>query len=113
MIKAGAGAKQQGAKELKRNYKIDGTTKVLGVGAFGKVFATHNLFDTKMKVAIKVMDKQALDGCLENIMDEIRLLNTLDHPNIINYFETYNDLRYIYLVMELAEGQPLFDKITS
>ena len=46
-------------------------------------------------------------------MDEIRLLNTLDHPNIINYFETYNDLKYIYLVMELAEGQPLFDKITS
>ena len=37
-------------------------------------------------------------------MDEIRLLNTLDHPNIINYFETYNDLKYIYLVMELAEG---------
>ena len=57
-IRAGAGAKQQGAKELKRNYKIDSSTKVLGVGAFGKVFATHNLFDTKMKVAIKVMDKE-------------------------------------------------------
>lgn len=66
-----------------------------------------------MKVAIKVMDKDEIDDHIENVMDEIRLLNTLDHPNIIKYYETYNDMKYIYLVMELAEGQPLFDKITS
>jgi len=66
-----------------------------------------------MKVAIKVMDKEKLEGCLDNIMDEINLLNTLDHPNIVNYFETYNDLKYIYLVMEYVDGMPLFDKITS
>lgn len=113
VIKVGEGAKQQGAKELKLNYKLDTHTKVLGVGAFGKVFATHNLFDPEMKVAIKVMDKDEIDDHIENVMDEIRLLNTLDHPNIIKYYETYNDMKYIYLVMELAEGQPLFDKITS
>ena len=33
---------KQGAKELKQNYKIDSDTKVLGSGAFGKVFLTHN-----------------------------------------------------------------------
>ena len=112
-IKAGMGGKQQGAKELKRNYQINKTTKVIGCGAFGKVFATFNLHNKSQKVAIKVMDKEQLAGTLDNVMDEISLLNRLDHPNIVNYFETYNDLKFIYLVMEFVDGMPLFDKITS
>ena len=59
------------------------------------------------------MDKEKLEGVLDNVMDEINLLNRLDHPNIVNYFETYNDLKFIYLVMEFVDGMPLFDKITS
>lgn len=37
---------KQGAKELKQNYQIDNNTKVLGSGAFGKVFLTHNKHNT-------------------------------------------------------------------
>lgn len=46
-------------------------------------------------------------------MEEVAILNTLDHPNICKYFETYDDSKYIYLVMELISGGQLFDKITS
>ena len=45
------------------------------------------------------------------MMDEIATLNKLDHPNIVKYIETYNDAKYIYLVMEYVEGLPLFEKI--
>jgi serine/threonine protein kinase len=31
----------------------------------------------------------------------------------VKYFETYNDVKYIYLVMEYIQGMPLFDKITN
>ena len=86
---------------------------MIGCGAFGKVFATFNLHNKNQKVAIKVMDKEKLEGVLDNVMDKINLLNRLDHPNIVNYFETYNDLKFIYLVMEFVDGMPLFDKITS
>ena len=41
-IKTGEGNKQQGVHELKKNYHIDSKTKVLGVGAFGRVFLTSN-----------------------------------------------------------------------
>jgi len=46
-------------------------------------------------------------------MEEVAILNTLDHPNICKYYETYDDSKYIYLVMELISGGQLFDKITS
>ena len=35
----------------------------------------------------------------------------LDHPNIVKYFETYDDERYIYLCMELLTGGELIDDV--
>lgn len=84
---------------------------MVGCGAFGKVFLTTNKHDKNLKVAIKVLDKDKLKMTLSNIMDEIATLNTLDHPNIVKYYETYNDAKYIYLVMEFITGMPLFEKI--
>jgi calcium-dependent protein kinase len=40
-------------------------------------------------------------------------LTKLDHPNIVKYYETYNDDKYIYLVMEYIGGGELFDKIAQ
>ena len=36
-----------------------------------------------------------------------------DHPHIIKLFETFEDKRNIYLVMELCEGGELFDRIIN
>ena len=33
----------------------------------------------------------------------IAILALLDHPNIIKYYESYEDNRYLYIVMELIE----------
>ena len=49
-----------GVHELKQNYSITGETKVLGAGAFGKVFLSHNIADPSHKVAIKVLNKVKL-----------------------------------------------------
>ena len=66
-----------------------------------------------MRVAIKVLDKDQLAENLDSLSAEIATLNTLDHPNIVKYYETYNDTKYIYLVMEYVTGMPLFDKISQ
>ena len=76
---------------MKQNYIIDNTTKILGTGAFGKVFKTVNKIDTSVKVAIKVIDKTKLAENIDSLMEEVKVLNTLDHPNIVKYFETYDD----------------------
>jgi len=77
---------------------------VLGVGAFGRVFKTQNKHDSNLKVAIKVLDKVKLKDSIDSIMDEVQILHSLDHPNIVKYYETYNDQKYIYLVMEYVTG---------
>ena len=46
---------------------------------------------------------------LAHVMDEVDLLKKVDHPDIVEYFETYDDKQYLYLVMELCTGGELFD----
>ena len=41
------------------------------------------------------------------IMEEIRILQKLNHECIVNYHETYDDFQYVYLVMDFVEGTQL------
>jgi calcium-dependent protein kinase len=40
-------------------------------------------------------------------------MRQMDHPNILRLFETFEDAKYIYLILELCTGGELFDKIAS
>lgn len=65
-------------------------------------------------MAIKVIDKKHLDAeDLSEIMFEVEFLQKLDHPNIVRYYETYDDVRFLYLVMENCPKGELFDSIES
>ena len=46
------------------------------------------------------MEKVKLDKDFDQIFDEASVLARMDHPNIVKYFETYQDKKYIYMVME-------------
>lgn len=39
-------------------------------------------------------------------------MHKLDHPNIVPYFETYDEEKYIYLVMDYIDGTDLYETIT-
>ena len=41
------------------------------------------------------------------------MLRDLDHANIVNYMETYEDARFIYLCMELCTGGELMECFTD
>jgi len=100
--------------ELRNNYSICSTNKILGAGAFGKVFHSHNIADPNLEVAIKLFNKTKLTPDQVNrIKEEVRILTTLDHPNIVKYYQTYEDTKYMYLVMEYCPGGELFDRIAA
>jgi len=42
-------------------------------------------------------------------MNEVAILQKLDHPNIVKYYETYEDIRFLYLVMQYCPHGELFD----
>lgn len=50
---------------------------------------------------------------MDLIKEEIKILQTLDHPNIVKYYETFESDHYMYLVMEYCSGQELFEKISA
>lgn len=60
-----------------------------------------------------MLNKAKLKDHLDSIREEVRILSGLDHPNIVKYYETYDDIKYMYLVMEYCPGGELFDKIAS
>ena len=96
-----------GVDALKKTYKI---SQKLGEGSYGCVYAAENISDPSIKVAIKVLDKRQMKPSdLTQLKCEIKIMQTIDHPNIVNYLETYDDGRYIYIVMETCEGGNLFD----
>lgn len=64
-------------------------------------------------MAIKTLQKKRLLNKLDVLKSEINILASLDHPNIVKYYETYESPNYLYLVMEYCKGGELFKKLTE
>ena len=50
---------------------------------------------------------------MDMLKSEVQLMQQVDHPNIVKYYETYDETKYIYLCMELCTGGELFEKVTK
>ena len=97
-------------KEL-LEYRIEGT---IGEGNYGKVkYGTHIL--TSQPVAIKYINKNRLikPGDMERIKNEMKIITSSNHPNILKAYEIFEDESYFYIVMERPERGDLFNYICS
>lgn len=74
--------------------------KVLGSGGFGIVKLGTYLSNPEKKVAIKIIEKKKLKDKLHMLMREVEIIKSLDHPNIIKFYEAYHDNMWFYIVME-------------
>mmetsp|Transcript_32416 Transcript_32416/g.51679 ORF Transcript_32416/g.51679 Transcript_32416/m.51679 type:complete len:504 (+) Transcript_32416:59-1570(+) len=88
-------------------YDID--KKKLGEGSYGSVSKCTNK-STGVSRAVKSISKAQMKN-LERFKAEIAIMKIMDHPNIIKLYESFEDNRCIYLVMELSTGGELFDRI--
>ena len=46
-------------------------------------------------------------------MEEVEILNKLDHPNILRIYEVYQCPKRFYIVSELLTGGELFDQMIN
>jgi len=88
-------------------YNID--KKKLGEGSYGSVSMASNK-TTKAVRAVKSIAKSQMKN-LDRFWQEIAIMKIMDHPNIVKLFESFEDHRNIYLVLELCTGGELFDRI--
>ena len=93
-----------------KKYKI---LDKLGSGSFGKVFLAQNKY-TKEKVAMKEIKKANKDLLSDGeIKDEIDILKSLDHPDIVRIIESFNTKESYVLVTEYCEGGELYDQVRN
>ena len=48
---------------------------------------------------------------MDRFKQEIVILQTLDHPNVLKLYEYFEDSKNVYLITELCRGGELFDRI--
>ena len=83
----------------------------LGKGKFGLVKLGINK-ETKQKVAVKIMNKNTMDSSdLELVRTEIEILKICQHPYIIKLYDVFENIDYIYIIMEHCSGGDLFSFI--
>jgi serine/threonine protein kinase len=79
----------------------------LGKGAFGEVRRAYDTF-TDASVAIKLLpDAYNNRTQLKNAIRELRILQTVKHPNIIRFYDVYLSDETLYLVTELCQRDML------
>ena len=66
-----------------------------------------------MKVAIKTITKENLKKEIYLFKSELEILKTLDHPNLIKFYETYQDEGFFHLAMEYCSGGEVLERIVE
>lgn len=100
----------------------------MGDGAFSNVYRAKDLSGEFGEVAIKVVRKYELNASQNdhlhpdfkkipktveraNILKEVQIMSTLNHPNIVKLISFSESRSYYYLVLELLPGGELFHQI--
>lgn len=88
----------------------------IGVGSTSKCYKCVRKPDGR-NFACKVIDKRQVElkfsGLLDQFFVEIKVLKSLDHPNIIKLEDTFESTQRIYMVMEMMRGGELFDYVVE
>lgn len=82
---------------------------LIGKGSFSRVVRVENR-STKQPYAIKMIEKREGRAVFET---ELSVLRRVRHTNIIQLIEVFESQDRVYMVMELATGGELFDRIVA
>lgn len=88
------------------NYTI---VSFIGKGGMGSVYLAEHKYIKQQKVAIKVINKDMVNGyTLKLLKEEAEHLASLNHQNIVHFLDYHLDeAGNIYLIMEYADGVSL------
>jgi serine/threonine protein kinase len=73
----------------------------IAAGSFGKVYEDPPFAIKEMRVPFRLAQNRAVTAIISN---EIRILTQLNHQHTVKLFEVVEEGDYIYIVMELCDG---------
>ncbi|KAG5067371.1 hypothetical protein AAZX31_04G211800 [Glycine max] len=90
--------------------------KEVGRGHFGHTcWAKGKKGDLKgQSVAVKIISKAKMTSAIaiEDVRREVKMLKALSgHKNLVKFYDAFEDVNNVYIVMELCEGGELLDRI--
>lgn len=85
----------------------------LGDGAYSKVFKVKRIADGQLYALKMVALKNLSDKEKENAINEVRILASINHNNIISYKEAFIDKQSesLCIIMELVDMGDLYGQI--
>eukprot|EP01017_Pseudomicrothorax_dubius_P013434 TRINITY_DN15907_c0_g1_i1.p1 TRINITY_DN15907_c0_g1~~TRINITY_DN15907_c0_g1_i1.p1 ORF type:complete len:285 (+),score=32.11 TRINITY_DN15907_c0_g1_i1:41-895(+) len=89
--------------------------KMIGKGSFSKVYLAEHK-ETHETFAIKALEKERIRKQAKGkqaVLNEIDLMQQLDHPNIIKLYEVYESKGSVYFILEVLRGGELLTRITK
>lgn len=86
----------------------------IGNGAYSEVFKVRRLSDNKTYALKKVKMQNLNRKEKKNALNEVRILASISHPNVISYKEAFfDDSGNLCLIMEYADSGDLYQKIVK
>eukprot|EP00931_Biecheleriopsis_adriatica_P119794 TRINITY_DN94988_c0_g1_i1.p1 TRINITY_DN94988_c0_g1~~TRINITY_DN94988_c0_g1_i1.p1 ORF type:complete len:634 (+),score=139.75 TRINITY_DN94988_c0_g1_i1:112-1902(+) len=106
-------AENDNAEDIRDKYELG---KVLGSGSFGQVREAKLKAVPDRVRAVKIVerDDDANSSDFSNsdmFRQEVSLLQSLKHTNIVRFWDVYEDIHFLYVVMDLCKGGEVFSKI--
>ncbi|CAG9314529.1 unnamed protein product [Blepharisma stoltei] len=95
--------------KIEDDYQI---MKLLGKGSYANVYLARDLCTDK-EYAIKSIDKSLIKSknTFNGMVNEIDILRTLDHPNIVKIHKVYESETHIQLVLDYIKGGSLLARL--
>ena len=89
--------------------------RVIGKGSFGSVFLVKRKLDQKLYALKSVFLDKLNKKEQENSVNEVRLLASVSHPNVISYKESFFDEKNnsLNIIMEYADNGDLHTEINK
>ena len=81
----------------------------IGKGTYSKVFTVQNKSNFKTYCCKEILKSKVAD--LAKFKNEINTLSKMEHPNIIKFYEIFEDDRHFSFIMENCTGGELFPRI--
>ena len=88
----------------------------VGEGHFGSVrtaYRRNECCQRKLFAVKSINKKKLLAKDLDDLIREVDILSSLDHPCIIKFYETFHDEYYFHIITELCRGKDLHERVKS